>query len=740
MKQANFPFALKSTALALAMSVLLVGCGGDSKDSNKAPTASNIEFSIQSGTSDTRTIVANDADGDSLTYSISSQPAHGTASITGNSLTYVANNEIATDQMKITISDGKESIEILVNITLQAESVLNYQFYKVTNPETTTSQIVRYDPNNSNPDTNQERIKDDVILGSRVFVISGVKDGDKTRYIKREYGIFHDPSADYETRTATSRRGVTFEYRFYSDHKLKAFDAGNIATERVIFDSSMLGTGLKNAGIKVVDGTTKMFLNEIDIDNSYVQLAAYDKLADLIKKEDPTLNLYVPITVRLSDGAMVQGRTLSVIQDATGATSDVLVNFIAPHVKGSYPTASAERQRLQSCNTALTTCTDIADGNFFLLAENTEHVYLNKEGVDTIFAYNKSTKDISEVTGVTYPAVFTPDHHLITTGGYSSTHLNFFTSLADIKTNLSEGNTSYVAINYDLDTDSPIGKFFGSDFAMFKHAQILKLTNTTGTKVFDNGDGIDHMNSSTGIDTTMSEHISLTAVKDGKLFFELATYTGNADLGGSCIPGRMGDNCSNLRQGWLDTAAGTFPKTDLDKELGKLEGLRFLRGNRIPPVAIGDHIYIAMWDSTSDTSSFSGRKTYNVYKMPFGDLTQSLPSEPTAQGRMFFERTASRSNGIYEGNVLLWDALTSKVSNPTMGITLGYDSDIETEPDTIVNAMAKGSTDIVAGIGGLFGLNMFTGHGGTPYLTAGESEEAGSLRKVNHIKGSWIID
>ncbi len=107
---------------------------------------------------------------------------------------------------------------------------------------------------------------------------------------------------------------------------------------------------------------------------------------------------------------------------------------------------------------------------------------------------------------------------------------------------------------------------------------------------------------------------------------------------------------------------------------------------------------------------------------------------------MYFERTASRSSGVYEGHVILWNSLTNEVTNATTGKLLGLDSDIETKPNTIVNVIAAGSTNILAGTGGLFGLRMFTGHGGTKYLVAGKSAVPGSLQKVNRIRGNWIVD
>ena len=720
---------------------------------NTAPKINGAVISMPTANHPTYQTSGSDYDDDSLTYTITTTPVdavNATIDSTGLiTFTNFASSSInySNASLVVQVSDGDKTHSATINllpsiddVTANANSFKN-MFYKVTNPETTNSQIVHYDY-----DTEQQTvIKTNVILGSNVFVMSGNKNGDATTYTAREYGIYHDPSANAETRTAPDGTGGTFEYQFYTDHKLTRFSASNTGTENLIFEGSptMLGTDLDNAGIKKIDSTVNLFLNETDINNSYVQLKAYDQLADVLKSEVAEDMLHLPLTVRLSDSAVTQGRPLAIVKDGAGLTTSVLVNFIAPHKKGQYPTDTAKRKRLQSCTSALSTCTDVAsgDGHFFLLAENTAHVYLAKDGENTIYAYDKSATTIAPVTGISYPAVFDHHHHLVSTSGHGSSGLlSDFTSLGNIRRTLSEGATSYIAINYDLDTNTPFGSFFSRDFYMYKHAQILKITGTAGTKVFDNGDGIDHGDNSDTNDTTMGEHISLTAVKDGKIFLELATNSGNASLGGTCTPNSFGMKCSDLRQGWLDTTAGSFPKADLDKQLGSLTGLNYLLANRIPSVAIGDSVYFTIWDTTSSNSSFSGQKIYHIYKMPLNDISLDLPATPTANGRMFYERTAFRSNGIYEGNVILWDAITSKVTNGDASIVLGLDSNIEQVPDSIVNVMPKSSSNNVTGIGSIFGVTMSTSHGGTPYLTAGEASTANSLRKVNHIKASWIID
>ncbi|KAF7276591.1 hypothetical protein GWI33_010051, partial [Rhynchophorus ferrugineus] len=370
------------------------GGGGDNTPINTAPTVSDID-TVSLKTLETKqiTVSATDKENNTLTYSIKAAPSIGTASIDSKTgvVSYTAGNVVGEDTLVVSVSDGSLETDVTITINTQTESVFDYQFYKVTNPETGNYQVVRYDPNNTDDKTNQKVIKNNVILGNRVFVISAAKDGDKNIYKKREYAIFLDPNASSEKRTQTVN-GTTTEYTFYTNNILKRFDAENPENESVIFTSTQLGSKLGGEGLSAIGDSLNLYVNETDIDNSYVELRAYAKLPDTLKGEisDNIKNAYV--TVRLSDGKMTQGRTIKpIINNTTGKTDSVLVNYSAAHVTGQYPTSSSEAARLQSCTVDLSTCTDLGDtakGQFYFLAQNDGYIYLAKEGSKTIYAFD----------------------------------------------------------------------------------------------------------------------------------------------------------------------------------------------------------------------------------------------------------------------------------------------------------------------------------------------------------------
>lgn len=617
------------------------------------------------------------------------------------------------------------------------------QFYKVANPRTTNSQIVHY---NANTEA-QTVIKTDVILGNNVFVMSGTKEADgSTKYTNREYGIFHDPSASSEERTYPDGSGGVFKQTFYTNHKLKSFIPNVTAKEKVIFEGSksFLGNDLDTAGIKVIDSSTELFLNEVDVDNSYVKLSAFDKLADVLESEKPEDMLHLSITVRLSDSKMVQGRPLAIIKKADGTTDKVLVNFEAPHKKGAYPSDTASKKRLQSCNANLDTCTDIsgAEGNYFHLAENDSHIYLTKDSSQTIYAFGKSDDSFATVTGTEYPADFDHHHHNIklrSTGGHSIGLFNNFFNLLDSNEKLSEGNVAYVAINYDLDINDPTGPNqyggFGTVAHVHKHAMILKLTGTTGIKVYDNGDGVDHMNDTVGTDTTpISYHLNIIAVNNGSLLIEASKFNG----GLTCVTDK---NCNSYAQAWLDTNGQTTTKTSFDNEV-IAHDLPYLIGFRVVPKAVGDDAYFTK--RVGQPPAFGGTGVvYHIYQYPFANTALAFDGTGVEHvlGRMMFERTAFRNTGVYDGTVLLWDKATGDIIDATNDKIIGNDELVDPDDDGVSRVTGRTGSDNLAGVGGIFGLKMSMGHPAQAnFLTSGASNEAGSLKKVNKINGSWITD
>jgi hypothetical protein len=87
---------------------------------NHCPTASAINVSTTVGSAVKFLLQGSDADNNTLTYSISQNPLHGTAVIAGSdSVIYTPTAAYhGTDQLKYTVSDGSCSAEATVNITV----------------------------------------------------------------------------------------------------------------------------------------------------------------------------------------------------------------------------------------------------------------------------------------------------------------------------------------------------------------------------------------------------------------------------------------------------------------------------------------------------------------------------------------------------------------------------------------------------------------------------------------------
>ncbi len=722
------------SAMAIVLSACGGGGGGSSAPANTAPKVNNATLNTQTLETKKLVVVATDAEKDTLTYSIKQQPAHGTASIDAKTgeLTYTAPNIVGSNTIVVSVSDGKLTTDATISVTTQVTAAFDYQFYSTPNPETGNVQIVRYDPNDSNASTNQKVIKNNIILGDRVFVLSAAKDGDKNVYKKREYAVFLDPGASSEKRVLTASDGSTTEYTFYTNNILKKFDAANPSSESTIFTSTMLGSKLGGEGLSAIGDTYGLYVNETDINNSYVELHAFSRLPDTLKGELPETIKNTYVTVRLSDGKVTQGRTIKpVINTTTGKTDKVLVNYIAAHVAGSYPTAASEAARLQSCTADLATCTDLgtqAKGTFYFLAENDTHIYVTKEGSKKIYAFNKTTNAVAQVTGAEYPAAFDPTHHLIARGldhGGSGV-LSDFSSLTITNNQLSEGNAAYRVINYNLDTQDGVYALFGSPQKIHKNAQILKFEGTTATKVYDNGTGVDLENKSDAIKP--AGHLNLIAVKNGNLFVELGKYDADTAV-------------NVLSAGWIKSTTST--KTALDTVVTQ-QNVPYFTAHQIPSVAVGDKVFVVEVPRDNGTSGndTNGKRIYNVYGVALTDTTSTKANITPIRGRMFFERTAARSSGVYEGSVITWNIANGEVRNASNNTVVGIKTVVpgDAGEDVPVSNAIAGNTGNRIGVGGLFGLHLATSHGGDYYLTSGISAKPGSLTVVNRINGSWIYD
>lgn len=609
---------------------------------------------------------------------------------------------------------------------------LNTVYYNLANPETGNDQLVVYDAKK-----NQHTVvKTDVILGRHNFVFGGVKVGDKTVYQSRKYGIFLDPAKENESRTAPDGRGGEFEYSFYFDNAFKRYDTDNPSAEALIFDSTMLSQTLKAQGLKVMEGEYQLFNTITDPDNSYVEIKAFETLPDVLRGESASSLLHAPILIRLSDGKHTNAHFVATLKDSKAKVTQVLSFYDAVHKKGVYPAGDENRQRLQLCQTDLSNCQDVgaigsdADGRFFYQTETTNYIYLAKDGSSSFFAFNKASHALAKVTGAEFPAVFNHKIHVVASDlghGGEVESLSNFSSLSGMNNSVSEGENAFLAINYDLDTIDPVGEYkFLGDIHIYKHGQIVKFNGLTGEKMFDNGDSIDHADDS---DNEKAEgHINLIAVSNNRLLLEIGNYDG-VSAKGSCQPDENGYYCSSLQYGYLNI--DTKNALNMDGTLYSMPALKFFTARRIAPFAVNDNLYISL------LASEGGAGTSHQYTLQTHSLSD-LGKISESTGRTYMTRSAKRSNGINEGEVLAWDGATNILTNLTRNITLG---NVNNSTGSAITSTFGRTTGIpIAGIGNLFALRADPGEHQW-YLIAGEVDKENGLETVDHVPlSSWLYE
>jgi ELWxxDGT repeat protein len=127
MKRFNlFTTAMATFALGLVLS--LSGCGGDGGGggddtaTNHVPVANAQNITLPEDTAAPITLAGTDADGDSLSYTVVTDPAHGTLSGTAPNLTYTPNaNYHGSDSFTFKVNDGTaDSAVATVSITVTA--------------------------------------------------------------------------------------------------------------------------------------------------------------------------------------------------------------------------------------------------------------------------------------------------------------------------------------------------------------------------------------------------------------------------------------------------------------------------------------------------------------------------------------------------------------------------------------------------------------------------------------------
>lgn len=128
---------LKYTQAYLLISVLAMsGCGSDNDNEptvavNVAPTASDAMVTTQTEVAINDMLDAADADGDTLTYSITTQPTLGSVVVNADgTYTYTPNKEqTGSDSFMFGVSDGvNNQVTAAVSITIEALQVDFAQF------------------------------------------------------------------------------------------------------------------------------------------------------------------------------------------------------------------------------------------------------------------------------------------------------------------------------------------------------------------------------------------------------------------------------------------------------------------------------------------------------------------------------------------------------------------------------------------------------------------------------------
>jgi cysteine-rich repeat protein len=94
---------------------------GDNNTPNQEPELAGFELTTQEDLAVTRAVEAVDPEGDDVTIAVPEQPAHGTVTVTGNSITYTPDaNYNGPDQFSVTASDGVNAVSAVVDVTVTA--------------------------------------------------------------------------------------------------------------------------------------------------------------------------------------------------------------------------------------------------------------------------------------------------------------------------------------------------------------------------------------------------------------------------------------------------------------------------------------------------------------------------------------------------------------------------------------------------------------------------------------------
>ncbi|TMO81867.1 hypothetical protein CWC16_01680 [Pseudoalteromonas sp. S3776] len=129
---------LTLTHIGVLLGALTLGaCSNDDDNKqptpvvNTAPSASDVMLTTQTEVEINDTLVASDADGDSLTYELTTEPTLGNVVVNSDgSFTYTPNKEATgSDSFMFGVSDGvNQQVTAMVDITIEALQVDFAQF------------------------------------------------------------------------------------------------------------------------------------------------------------------------------------------------------------------------------------------------------------------------------------------------------------------------------------------------------------------------------------------------------------------------------------------------------------------------------------------------------------------------------------------------------------------------------------------------------------------------------------
>ncbi|PIF03949.1 MAG: hypothetical protein CSA86_04060 [Arcobacter sp.] len=599
------------------------------------------------------------------------------------------NERLSYDDMLATLASLEEGtitsddfdvakVKILkVNKDLNSKNNLNVFYYTMANPNTGNDQLLAYNLDNKKASV----VNPDLVLGNKVFIYEGRKEGEKVVYTSKKYGLYLDPTVEKVTKTANGRYGP-YTYNFFKNNALMKFNPSKPSQTSYIFKSSDIPANLQNQGIKKLGKEFYVYKNMVDVDNSYVNMKGFDSLADVLAGEKTDDKKQVNLIVRLGDNKVSQGKVVYIVKDINKKTSYVLARvgdvYIPSNGKANYKLVIYDKE--------LKTKEDVAngEGDFYYASNNKEYVYLVKEGSDKIWAFNKTSKTLEEVSGVSLAGEFKYDVHTRIGSHGSGAQIDSGTSLGGARNHLNDEENAYFAFNYELHKNVGEAFIFGK-FGAYKSSQIFKLTGTSGIKLFDNGDGVD-----TSLQEDNKEpikgHVNLVATKNGKIFVELGYFDESCtEKYPSPMMPNAGPKCFGIKYGTLSTQENNKTELNILKfknsnnetiDVAK-ENLPYYIARRIVPVAVNDEVFVTLFNGGTSTTGYK----YKQYTFNFTDNT----TQKQKSGRTYYVKSAKRGNGIYDGEMIIWDQETQTIKD-SKGDTVIETNNINGNPGFSIHA------------------------------------------------------